>query len=86
MLRTTPPPPGMTQVWNFSVFGSKRTSVFGLTADSLYQIDAVVRGDAVRLRLRAAGRRPFLDRAGRRIEPAEIAARVVRVPDDVVAA
>src|SRR5437016_4577770 len=36
MLRTTPPPDGITQVWNFSVLGSKRTSVFGLTADSLY--------------------------------------------------
>ena len=30
MLRTTPPPDGMAQVWNFSVLGSKRTSVFGL--------------------------------------------------------
>src|SRR5262249_37664921 len=38
MLRTTPPPPGMIHVWNFSVFGSKRTIVFGRTADSLYQI------------------------------------------------
>ena len=40
MLRTTPPPDGITQVWNFSVFGLKRTSVFGLTADSLYQISS----------------------------------------------
>ena len=40
MLRTTPPPEGITQVWNFSVFGLKRTSVFGLTADSLYQISS----------------------------------------------
>src|ERR1017187_7077533 len=38
MLRTTPPPAGIAQVWNFSVLGSKRTSVFGLTADSLYQM------------------------------------------------
>src|SRR4051812_37565032 len=38
MFRTTPPPEGMVQVWNFSVFGSKRTRVFGLTADSLYQM------------------------------------------------
>src|ERR1700686_3915315 len=38
MLRTTPPPEGMAQVWNFSVLGSKRTSVFGFTADSLYQM------------------------------------------------
>ena len=35
---TTPPPAGITQVWNLSVFGSNRTMVFGLTADSLYQI------------------------------------------------
>src|ERR1051326_7634247 len=38
MLRTTPPPEGIGQVWNFSVFGSNRTSVFGVTADSLYQM------------------------------------------------
>jgi hypothetical protein len=37
MLRTTPPPEGIAQVWNFSVFGSKRTRVLGLTPDSLYQ-------------------------------------------------
>ena len=37
-LRTTPPPDGIAQVWNFSVFGSKRTRVFGLTPDSLYQM------------------------------------------------
>src|ERR1700693_4101402 len=37
MLRTTPPPAGITQVWNFSVLGSKRTSVFGRTPASLYQ-------------------------------------------------
>src|SRR5229473_752225 len=36
MLRTTPPPDGITQVWNFSVAGSKRTTVLGLTPDSLY--------------------------------------------------
>src|SRR5579864_9189519 len=36
MLRTTPPPAGITQVWNFSVLGSKRTSVLGRTPDSLY--------------------------------------------------
>src|SRR6266851_6662264 len=36
MFRTTPPPDGIAHVWNFSVFGSNRTSVFGLTADSLY--------------------------------------------------
>ena len=38
MLRTTPPPAGMIQLWNFSVFGSNRTMVFGRIADSLYQI------------------------------------------------
>src|SRR5206468_3158539 len=37
-LRTTPPPEGIAHVWNFSVFGSKRTTVFGFTADSLYQM------------------------------------------------
>src|SRR3954451_22022822 len=36
MLRTTPPPAGMIHVWNFSVRGSKRTSVLGRTPDSLY--------------------------------------------------
>src|ERR1044071_7381904 len=38
MFRTTPPPAGIAQLWNFSVLGSKRTSVFGFTADSLYQM------------------------------------------------
>jgi hypothetical protein len=38
MLRTTPPPEGIGQLWNYSVFGSKRTTVFGSTPDSLYQI------------------------------------------------
>src|SRR5882762_11133526 len=38
MLRTTPPPAGITQVWNFSVLGSKRTSVLGRTPASLYQM------------------------------------------------
>src|SRR5262245_32030274 len=36
MLRTTPPPDGITQVWNCSVLGSKRTIVFGCVPDSLY--------------------------------------------------
>ena len=35
--RTTPPPDGIAQVWKLSVAGSKRTSVFGRTPDSLYQ-------------------------------------------------
>jgi hypothetical protein len=38
MLRTTPPPDGITHVWNFSVLGSNRTTVFGCVFDSLYQI------------------------------------------------
>src|SRR5436309_3950942 len=38
MFRTTPPPDGISQVWNFSVLGSNRTSVFGFTPDSLYQM------------------------------------------------
>src|SRR5438477_10859883 len=37
MLRTMSPPPGMAQLWNFSDCGSKRTMVFGLAPDSLYQ-------------------------------------------------
>ena len=39
---------------------------------------------AVGLRLRAARRRPFLMRPAGKIEPAEKAARKIRVPDDVV--
>jgi len=38
MCRTTPPPDGITQLWNFSVFVSKRTSVFLSVPDSLYQM------------------------------------------------
>src|SRR5204862_6580538 len=41
-LRTMLPPPGMVQLWNFSVFGSKRTMVFGLASDSLYQITPLI--------------------------------------------
>src|SRR6266566_2496819 len=41
-LRTTPPPEGIAQVWNFSVFGSKRTIVFGFTPDSLYQMTSCI--------------------------------------------
>jgi hypothetical protein len=36
MLRTTPPPEGIAQVWNFSLAGSNRTTVFGRVPDSLY--------------------------------------------------
>src|SRR5262249_23588789 len=38
MLRTTPPPPGMAQLWNFSDLISNRTSTCGRIADSTYQI------------------------------------------------
>ena len=38
VLRTMLPPPGIVQLWNFSVFGSKRTTVFGVVPDSLYQM------------------------------------------------
>src|SRR6185369_16420665 len=38
VLRTMLPPPGMVQVWNFSLLGSKRTTVFGEASDSLYQM------------------------------------------------
>src|SRR5437879_12330233 len=38
VLRTMLPPPGIAQLWNFSVLGSKRTTVFGLDSDSLYQM------------------------------------------------
>src|SRR5215510_2855457 len=37
ILRTMSPPPGMAQLWNFSVAGSKRTMVLGFAPDSLYQ-------------------------------------------------
>ena len=36
------PPPGITQLWNFSVFGSKRTTVFGVVPDSLYQMTSLM--------------------------------------------
>src|SRR4030081_1607069 len=37
ILRTMSPPPGIAQLWNWLLRGSKRTIVFGLAADSLYQ-------------------------------------------------
>src|SRR5262245_11742949 len=37
------PPPGITQLWNFSLAGSKRTMVFGLAPDSLYQTAPLVK-------------------------------------------
>src|SRR5215469_1405624 len=36
ILRTTPPPDGIEKVWNFWVFGSKRTRAFGLVLPSTY--------------------------------------------------
>src|SRR5438132_11410387 len=42
VLRTMSPPPGIAQLWNFSVLGSKRTTVFGVVPDSLYQITSLI--------------------------------------------
>src|SRR5262245_43353683 len=42
VLRTMLPPPGIAQLWNFSVLGSKRTTVFGLVSDSLYQMMSLI--------------------------------------------
>jgi hypothetical protein len=41
-LRTMSPPPGMDQLWNVSVLGSKRTTVFGLVPVSLYQTTSLI--------------------------------------------
>src|SRR5438128_4997893 len=38
VLRTMLPPPGMAQLWNRVLLGSKRTTVFGVEPDSLYQM------------------------------------------------
>src|SRR6476660_3353650 len=38
MLRTTPPPLGIVQLWNFSVLMSNRTNTLGRIADSTYQM------------------------------------------------
>src|SRR5262245_47801592 len=43
ILRTMSPPPGMAQLWNFSVLGSKRTMVLGLAPDSLYHTASFVK-------------------------------------------
>src|ERR1700722_1168586 len=42
MLRTMSPPPGIGQLWNFSVLGSNRTMVFGFAPDSQYQMPPLV--------------------------------------------
>ena len=34
-----PPPPGISQLWNCSVLGSKRTSVFGRRFDSTLLVE-----------------------------------------------
>src|SRR5213075_2337835 len=36
------PPPGIAQLWNFWVLGSKRTTVFGFDPDSLYQMTSLM--------------------------------------------
>src|SRR6202035_842693 len=42
VLRTMFPPPGIAQLWKFSVLGSKRTTVFGVDPDSLYQMMSLI--------------------------------------------
>jgi len=42
VLRTMLPPPGIAQLWNFAVLGSKRTTVFGVDSDSLYQMMSLI--------------------------------------------
>jgi hypothetical protein len=42
VLRTILPPPGIGQLWNFEVFGSKRTIMFGVAFDSLYQMTSLI--------------------------------------------
>src|SRR6266496_3346103 len=42
VLRTMFPPPGIAQLWNFSVLGSKRTTVFGVVPGSLYQMVSLI--------------------------------------------
>jgi len=55
MFRTTPPPEGIAHRLNARLIGSKRTTVFGLPPDSLYQNRSVrSHGHAVRLRFLAA--------------------------------
>src|SRR6266478_1776352 len=42
VLRTMLPPPGIAQLWNFVLLGSKRTTVFGVDPDSLYQMTSPI--------------------------------------------
>src|SRR5262245_32220144 len=81
MLRTMSPPPGIAQLWNFSVLRSKRTM---LGAGLVLPERAFAEADAVRLRFRPARRSPLLVRAARKIEPVEIAAREIRIPHRVI--
>jgi hypothetical protein len=42
VLRTMFPPPGIAQLWNFALLGSKRTTVLGVDPDSLYQMTSSI--------------------------------------------
>src|SRR5688572_9143425 len=42
MCRMIPTPDGIAQLWNFSVFGSNRTSASGRCPDSLYQMTSSI--------------------------------------------
>src|SRR5437763_16087040 len=42
VLRTMLPPPGIAQLWNLPALGSKRTTVFGVVPDSLYQMTSLI--------------------------------------------
>src|SRR5437867_3838019 len=42
VLRTMLPPPGIAQLWNLAALGSKRTTVFGVDPDSLYQMMSLI--------------------------------------------
>src|SRR5215813_130682 len=59
VLRTMLPPPGIGQLWNFAVFGSKRRIMFGGGIRLTVPDDVVNHRNAVGLRLRSARRLPF---------------------------
>src|ERR1700741_800391 len=42
VFRTMFPPPGIAQLWKLAVFGSKRTTVFGVASDPLYQMMSLI--------------------------------------------
>ena len=81
MLRTMSPPPGIAQLWNFSVSGIEAHDGVRLGAGLVVPDRALGEDDAIGLGLRPARRRPLLHLAGREIKPAEIAAREIGVPD-----